>query len=210
MPLQALLAEIDPSWYARPGEAPLDPRLVDAARRSPLGRRLLARALLASDSGDALLAPRPGRGLPTAVTRWPRARMARLVRDLGVLAYAPVIRAEVRREPVRRLRRLLGNSYLLALDPTVWDAAVGRDVQARLAANWERLLRESDDGDERLLALFDGQGRSELRAWAAQRDRALGDWVALLYEHEPAGPAHLPEKPVLLLCTHHESRPEKA
>jgi hypothetical protein len=134
--------------------------------------------------------------------------MACLVRDLGVLAHAPVIRAEVRREPVRRLRRLLGNSYLLALDPTVWDAAVERDVQARLSANWERLLQETDDA--RLLALFDGQGRSELRGWAAQRDPALGEWVALLHESETAGPAHLPEKPVLLLCTHHESRPEKA
>lgn len=208
MPLQALLAEVHPSWYVRSGEAPLEPRLVDAARRSVLGRRLLARALLASGSGDALLAPRPGRGLPTAITRWPPARMARLVRDLGVLAHAPVIRAEVRREPVGRLRRLLGNSYLLALDPTVWDAAVERDVQARLSANWERLLRETDDA--RLLALFDGQGRSELRGWAAQRDPALGEWVALLHECETAGPAHLPEKPVLLLCTHHESRPEKA
>ncbi|MEZ0472857.1 hypothetical protein [Luteimonas salinilitoris] len=208
MPLQALLAEVHPSWYVRSGEAPLEPRLVDAARRSVLGRRLLARALLASGSGDALLAPRPGKGLPTAITRWPPARMARLVRDLGVLAHAPVIRAEVRREPVRRLRRLLGNSYLLALDPTVWDAAVGREVQARLSANWERLLRETDDA--RLLALFDGQGRNELRGWAAQRDPALGEWVALLHEYETAGPAHLPEKPVLLLCTHHESRPEKA
>ena len=44
-----------------------------------------------------------------------------LSRDLGALAFAPAIRAEVRREPVRQLKRALGNSYLLALDKQVWD-----------------------------------------------------------------------------------------
>src|SRR5690554_5982680 len=124
MSLQALLAEVDPSWYARAGE-PLDPRLLARARRSRLGRRLLARTLLDAGAAGALLAPRPGAPTPTTLTRWPRAKLARLVRDLGVLAYAPVIRAEVRREPVRRLKRALGGSYLLPLDPTVWDAKVG-------------------------------------------------------------------------------------
>ncbi|MDH5822026.1 hypothetical protein QFW77_03325 [Luteimonas sp. RD2P54] len=203
MPLQALLAEVHPSWYAADGEPAPAPALLGAALRSRLGRRMLARALLASGTGQALLAPRPGSGLPTAVARWPRERLARLVRDLGVLAYAPVIRAEVRREPVRRLRRTLGNSYLLALDPTVWDAAVGRAVLARLAADWERALVEDDDA---LFAMLERQGRGELRAWAAIRDPALGDWTALLHERSEVGPAHLPEKPVLLLCTHHESR----
>ena len=47
-----------------------------------------------------LLAPRPDGALAAAVVRWPRARLATLLRDVGALAYAPVIRAEVRREPV--------------------------------------------------------------------------------------------------------------
>ncbi|NZA26786.1 hypothetical protein H0E84_10360 [Luteimonas sp. SJ-92] len=203
MPLQALLAEVHPSWYAAEGEPAPSPGLLEAALRSGLGRRMLARVLLQGGIGDALLAPRPGSGPPTAVTRWPRARLALLVRDLGVLAYAPAIRGEVRREPVRRLRRALGNSYLLALDPTVWDAAVERGVLARLAAGLERALVEDD---EALFAMFERQGRNELRAWAAVRDPALADWTALLHERAGAGPAHLPEKPVLLLCTHHESR----
>ncbi|WP_024891893.1 hypothetical protein [Luteimonas huabeiensis] len=204
MALQALLSEIDPSWFAA-GDEPLPPELLRRARGSALGRRLLVRGLLREGAARALFAPRPGQDFATLATRWPRARLERLTRDLGVLAYAPLIRAEVRREPVRRLKRALGNSYLLALDPSVWDAKVAPEVARRLAAAWDGALR-ADADDARLLALFARQGRDELRAWAAQREPALGEWVALLHPREDAGPAHLPEKPVLLLCTHHETR----
>ena len=138
MPLQALLTQVDPGWYSRTGE-PLDPRLLAAARRSRLGLRLLARTLLRDGGAEELLAPRPGATTPTAILRWPRAKLGRLVRDLGVLSYAPLIRAEVRREPVRRLKQALAGSYLLALDPTIWDARVDRDVQYRLQQAWEPL-----------------------------------------------------------------------
>lgn len=212
MPVQALLAEIDPSWYAASGGEPLDPRLLGPARASRLGRRLLARTLLDARAADVLLAPRPDASGATAVTRWPRAKLARLIRDLGVLAYAPVIRAEVRREPVRWLKRALGTSYLLPLDPSIWDARIDREIHRRLASAWEALLREvpvgSDDGA--LFALFDRQGRNELRHWAASRDLPLGEWVALQHPREEAGPAHLPEKPVLLVTTHHETRRDAA
>src|SRR5690554_4881744 len=136
MTLQALFAEVDPSWYSGDGEA-LDPRLLSRARRSRLGRRLLARLLLGAGAAGALLAPRPGSGTPTAPTRWPPAQLGRLTRDLGVLAYAPMIRAEVRHEPVRRLKHALGGSYLLPLDPTIWDAKVAPEVQRRLQDAWE-------------------------------------------------------------------------
>lgn len=207
MSLQVLFAEVDPSWYAGRGET-VDPRLLARARGSRLGRRLLARMLLEAGTAEALLAPRPGMGTPTALTRWPPAKLGRLVRDLGVLAYAPMIRAEVRREPVRWLKRALGSSYLLPLDPTIWDARVAPEVQRRLQDAWEPLFAGSQgsDGDAALFALFDRQGRSELRHWAALRDPPLGEWVALLHPREDAGPAHLPEKPVLLLATHHETR----
>src|SRR5690554_4030328 len=182
MPLQALLPQVDPGWYARTGE-PLDPRLLAAARRSPLGRRLLARTLLDEGGADALLAPRPSAATPTAILRWPRAKLERLVRDLGVLSYAPLIRAEVRREPVRRLKQALGGSYLLALDPTIWDARIDRDTQRRLEQAWEPLWtgREGPPDNAGLYAVLDRQGRSELRYWAARRDRPLGEWVALLH-----------------------------
>lgn len=206
MSLQALLAEVDPSWFARAGGA-IDPRLLASARRSRLGRRLLARTLLDAGAAGALLAPRPGASTPTAVTRWPRAKLARLARDLGVLAYAPMIRAEVRREPVRWLKRALGGSYLLPLDPTIWDAKVAPEVHRRLQLQWEPMFADAQARDDAALqALFDRQGRGELRRWAALRDAPLGEWTALLHPREEAAPGHLPEKPVLLLATHHETR----
>lgn len=206
--LQTVLGEVDPGWFAGRGEA-LDPRLLAPARRSPLGRRLLARTLLERDVGGALLAPRPDNPTPAAVARWPRAKLARLVRDLGVLAFAPLVRAEVRREPVRRLRGALGGSYLLPLDPTIWDAKVAPDVLDRLRAQWEPLIGAGSAGDDDALhQLFERQGRGELRHWAARRDAPLAEWAALLHPPEEPMPGHLPEKPVLLLATHHETRRE--
>lgn len=212
MTLQALLSEVDPGWFARNGE-PLDARLLASARRSRLGLRLLARTLLEAGAAEALLAPRPGAPTPTAILRWPRAKLGRLMRDLGVLAYAPLIRSEVRREPVRRIKKALGGSYLLALDPTIWDARVDRHVHDRLRREWDALfagLLERPEDDTALFGMLERQGRSELRRWAAQRDRPLGEWVALLHPPEEPLPAHLPEKPVLLLATHHETRREAA
>ena len=73
-----------------------------------------------------------------------------------------------------------------------------------------RLVLGGADDDATVLALFARQGRHELRAWAAHRDPALGEWVALLHPPEPAMPTYLPERPVLLLCTHHETRAARA
>lgn len=211
MPLQPLFAEVDPGWYAGGGGA-LDQRLVQRAGRSQLGRRILARRLMQAGAADALLAPRPGHGVSSAIMRWPRPRLARLIRDLGVLAYAPLIRAEVGRDAVRMLKRALGGSYLLPLDRTIWNARVEDEVLRRLQQAWSPLmaaLRAKED-DAALYALFERQGRNELRHWAAHRDRPLGEWVALLHPPEQPGPAHLPEKPVLLLVTHHETKREVA
>lgn len=205
MALQALLGELHPDWHA--GSAP-DPQLAAHARGSALGRRLLLRAL-PPDVMDGLFAPAPGGGPHSTIRqRWPRARLQALVRDLGVLALAPMIRAEVRREPVRWLRRTLGNSYLLALDPAVWDGRVERDVHARLSTQWEALLAAPGFlSDAALLGdLLDRQGRGELRAWALRRNRPLADWTRLLHADESPAPAHLPEKALLLVVSHHEGR----
>jgi hypothetical protein len=140
--------------------------------------------------------------------RWPRARLAALARDLGALAFAPAIRAEVRREPVRRLRHVLGNSYLLALDRSVWDGRVDAAVGKRLVAELDATLGIAGHEDE-LLALLDRQGRSEVREAATRNgDRGLGEWLALLYPREPAGTGHLPDGPATMLFTHHLARPE--
>lgn len=203
MALQTLLAEVDPSWYDD-----LEPALLSQARESPLGRRLLAR-WLAAGAASTLLAPAPGAGPLDVVARWPRAGVAALTRDLGALAYAPAIRAEVRREPVRRLKQALGNSYLLALDNTVWNGRVDPAIARRLAAELDRALAADAAGedDSALYALLDRQGRAELNEWADGHERALSEWARLL---QPSGagldPAHLPEKPFLRVYAHHQSR----
>lgn len=203
MALQTLLAEVDPSWYDD-----LEPALLSQARESPLGRRLLAR-WLAAGAASTLLAPAPGAGPLDVVARWPRAGVAALTRDLGALAYAPAIRAEVRREPVRRLKQALGNSYLLALDNTVWNGRVDPAIAKRLAAELDRALAADAAGedDSALYALLDRQGRAELNEWADGHERALSEWARLLQPSDAAlDPAHLPEKPFLRVYAHHQSR----
>lgn len=207
MALQAVLRECDRSWRGEAQAGP-DVDVNGRALASALGRRLLLRGLPA-EVMDGLFAPAPV-GAPGAalLARWPRARVQALVRDLGILAHAPMIRAEVRREPVRWLRRVLGNGYLLALDRTVWDGRIDRDVEAGLAARWEALLGEPDFLEEPALLgdLLDRQGRAELQAWAGRRDRALADWSRLLHAPEPTLPAHLPERALLVVVAHHEGR----
>lgn len=206
MSLQALLADVDQDWLAAPGgEATADAVLLAKAQGSVLGRRLLARQL-ACGPGAALLAPTPGRDAGNVARRWPRATLSALARDLGVLAYAPAIRAEIRREPVRRLKAALGSSYLLALDQGVWEGRVPADVQLALQDRLSQALLPAAGPGDGLFAMFDQQGRAELGAWARQRDPALADWVALLHPRQAPVQAHLPEKPVLRLVTHHERR----
>lgn len=206
--LRTILTEIDPSWHGT-GNDRIAPELLAAARESALGRRLLARWLAANDV-PALLAPQPGAGFGAAALRWPRARMARLIRDLGALAYAPAIRSEVRREPVRRLKQALDNSYLLALDSLVWDGKVQASLGAQLAAEIDQALRASET-DQPLFDLLDRRGRAELRLWAERRDPGLADWSRLLLprgaqDNAPGLVAHLPPDVIERLHTHHGAR----
>ena len=208
MSLQTLLADVHPAWYADRFDPASAGALVERARTSALGRRMLLRALPPA-LGDGLFAPRPGEPVYRATrARWPASRVAALVRDLGVLAYAPVIRAEVRREPVRWLRATLGNSYLLALDRSVWDGRIGADTHERLVADWNALLAEPAFlQDPSLLGgMLDRQGHAELLAWATRRNRALADWALLLRAPAPSRPVHLPEKAALVVVSHHEDR----
>ncbi|HZW17698.1 MAG TPA: hypothetical protein VFF71_02690 [Luteimonas sp.] len=209
MSLQRVFAGIHPDWYHQSGGDGRDTDFIDdallrRAQDSALGRRMLARWLMREIGGE-LLAPRPDGAIAAPVVRWPRARLAGLLRDLGVLALAPAIRAEVRREPVRQLRRALGNSYLLALDKQVWDGKVEAPVASRLRAGLGAALADSHD-DAPLHALFDRQGRGELHAWAAQGDPALAEWMRLQFPRETPEPAHLPPKQVQFLHDHHLAR----
>lgn len=216
MRLHALLGEVHSHWLdgcVDDGDGALDPALQARGRDSVLGRRLLCR-WLASGAGAAVLAPAPGEGAASVVSRWPRPRLMRLIRDLGSLAFAPAIRAEIRREPVRILKGALGTSYLLALDPVVWDGHVDREVALHLQrALAPTLVAPADepgagvDASTRpLLDVLDRQGRAELAAWSRRNDPPLGAWLALLHPPEEYGPAHLPDATVLKLCMHHATR----
>lgn len=210
MSLQRVFAGIHPDWYHQsdvdgPAADVIDADLLQRARDSALGRRMLVR-WLTREIGSELLAPRPDGAIAAPVVRWPRARLSALLRDLGALAFAPAIRAEVRREPVRQLRRALGNSYLLALDKQVWDgkldSAEGKGLSSQLGA----VLGDAGD-DAPLHALLDRQGRGELHAWAfAQGDPALAEWMRLQYPREPLATAHLPAQQVQFLHDHHLAR----
>ena len=212
MSLHNVFAEIHPDWYRQAGTADatdreagaIDGDLLQQACNSVLGRRMLARWLM-HDIGGELFAPRPDGAVSATVLRWPRPRLVALSRDLGALAFAPAIRAEVRREPVRQLKRALGNSYLLALDKQVWDGNGKPELAALLQAELVEALPASQD-DAVLHDLLDRHGRSELHAWAVQHDPALAEWLALQYPREPRRATHLPEQQVLFLHDHHLAR----
>lgn len=203
MSLEALLVEVHPRWH-HAGEACIDTALLERARSSRLGRRLLAGAL-ADGPASRLLAPSPG-GFRALITRWSRPRLDALHRDLGVLAYAPAIRAEVGREAVKRLKAHLAGSYLLALDRSIWDAKVERELHSRLTSALDAALTAAVSSPDALFDLLARQGRSELQAWADHREPALADWARLLHPPTDLPPAHLPEKPLLVVHAHHQNR----
>lgn len=211
MSLQTVLAEVDSGWYASGDSAPVDPSLVARARGSALGERILSRWLLQDGHAQALLAPNPEREVAREAVRWPRARLAPLVRDLGVLAYAPAIRAEVGRDAVRRLKQALGNSYLLALDRTVWDGRADAQATARMGASLRAALDAGDASHAALYTLLDRQGRGELVGSAEPEMTAIGEWARLLQPRETnPPPAMLPAAQVRLLYEHHLGRARSA
>lgn len=212
MSLRALLREVDPSWFAGtadPAAAGVAAEVLIRAQDSALGRRMLARWLL-HDGASHLLAPSADGAVAGVAQRWPRPRLAGLLRDLGTLAFAPVIRAEVRREPVRRLKQALGKNYLLPLDAGIWDGRVDKMVFARLAHALEQALAVQGDDAAALFAVLDAQGLAELVAWGQQRDPALAQWAAVLHRRVDVEHAHLPEKPVWKLLDHHQTRAKAA
>ena len=209
MSLQAVLAEVEPGWYATADGDGLDPALLRRAQVSALGERMLARWLAAGPAA-ALLAPTPQREIGSTALRWPRQRLGPLLRDLGVLSLAPAIRSEVGREAVRVLKQALGNSYLLALDRTVWDGKVPTELLAEMIAQLREAIDAGGGANEALFALLDRRGRAELAAWAQEHDPALGQWTLLLHPRETSLVPVLPAQQAKLLHEHHLARDRAA
>ena len=212
MSLQAVLAEVDPGWYA---DAPagvahkgIDANLLARARASALGERILSRWLLHDGHAQALLVPNPERDIAREAVRWPRAQLAQLTRDLGVLAFAPAIRSEVGRDAVRRLKQALGNSYLLALDRTVWDGRIDAQPGAAMGEALRAAMAHDDATHAALYDLLDAQGRAELRASDDPELTAVGEWILLVHPPQgaPGAATVLPSAQVRMLYEHHLGR----
>lgn len=208
MSLQAVLAEVDPALYATVDGGPVEDALLVRARASALGERILSRWLLQDGHAQALLAPNPERDIAREAVRWPRAQLALLARDLGVLAFAPAIRSEVGRDAVRRLKQALGNSYLLSLDRTVWDGRVDAQATATLHDALRAAMPADDPSHAVLYALLDTQGRAELRASEDPELGAIGEWALLLQPRGQGDPPSnvLPAAQVRMLYEHHLGR----
>lgn len=211
MSLQAALNEIEPSWYAAQTGDALDAALIARARNSRIGRRLLAH-WLATGPAPSMFAPHPAHALGAIAVRWPRELLTALTRDVGVLAFSPAIRAEVGRNAVKRLKQMLGNSYLLALDRTVWEGKVDAGVLHRLSHALSAALALEPEDAAPVYARFERQGRAELRHWATRHDAALAEWVVLTHPRDDAQSFEqlLPPAQVQMLCEHHLSKAERA
>jgi hypothetical protein len=153
----------DAGWF--PSLAPI---VVDRARRSKLGRRLLARRL--ATSGAPILFGTLPRTTPqpiavSAWTTWPAERIRDIALDLGALALAPALRSVVGRDDVLRIRGVLGEErYALAL------------ASAALAP----------PGDERPHTLLARSLGSDEAFDAAVRQRGFGELIAFAHAVHPA------------------------
>lgn len=152
------LDETDAAWFGA-----VAPILVDRARQSRLGRRMLARRLAAN--GAPLLFGTMPRSTPQAIAvstwaGWPVEKLRAIALDLGAIALAPALRSLVRRETVLRIRRVLGESrYGLAL-------ADGGERQAAVAARVRSTVTTALERDEDLDQLVRKRGFGEFLAFA--------------------------------------------
>jgi len=179
-----LRSTLDGAHAERFGDAP--PLLVERARASRLGRRMLVRRLerespllFALDAAnDCEWIPRH----PWALFSGERLRGAAF--DLGALAFAPALRAKVGRDEVLTLREAIGAarlSFVLSSDP--WQRAVPEAVRHCAVTGLARVL----DDAAALADLVRHRGRIELYAYSASLNPMLGERVKLAFAPLPAG-----------------------
>lgn len=173
-----LRSTLDGAHAERFGNAP--PMLIERARASALGRRMLARRL--ENESPPLFAIESA-GDCGWVTRHPLAlfsgeRLRGTALDLGALAFSPALRARVHRDEVMRLRAAIGVarlSFVLSADP--WQGVVPEAVRHCAMTGLARAL----DDTEALAELVRQRGRIELYAYSAQLHPLLGERVKLAF-----------------------------
>jgi len=180
-----LRSTLDGAHVERFGDAPQ--MLVERARASALGRRMLARRL--QNESPPLFAIESSSECSSWVARHPWAlfsgeRLRGTALDLGALAFAPALRARVNRNEVLLLRAAIGAarlSFVLSTDP--WQGVVPEAVRHCAMTGLARVL---DDADA-LAELVRQRGRIELYAYSALLHPLLGERVKLAFPPLPAG-----------------------
>jgi len=162
------------------------PALVEHARSSALGRRMLALRL--EHEAPALFS------LPAAndsawIEQYPAAlfsgeRLRGAALDLGALAFSPALRARVERSEVLRLREAVGAarlSFALSNDP--WRGSMPDAVRHCALAGLARVLHDA----EAIAELVRQRGRIELFTYASAQHPLFGERVALAFPPAAAG-----------------------
>lgn len=179
---QALLNGLHPAHFgAVPGT------LLESARHSPTGRRMLARVALRRAS--ALFAPDQERWQTWQDSEswlgWSSSRLQSFTRLLGAIALGPALRMAVERQAVLFFREALGQEH--------WR-------QAQLAAPWQgpapdavrqmgaAVLRRCGRDAAMLGAAVHERGQIEFLSHAERRDSDLAARLALSYAQLPATP----------------------
>lgn len=179
-----LKSTVDGAHASRFGDAP--PILVEHARNSPLGRRMLALRIERAAPALFDLAAANDSGWveqhPVALFSGERLRGATL--DLGALAFSPALRARVDRSEVLRLREAIGAarvSFALSTDP--WRGKLSDGVRHCALAGFARVL----DNADAIAELLRQRGRVELFSYAASQHPLLAERIKLAFPSAAAG-----------------------
>ena len=83
------------------------------------------------------------------------------------------------------LLKLLGNSYMLALDRSIWDGKVAPALEQRLSSSLGVVVASTTNRDDDIWELLELQGLQELRHWGATQEPELGEWAKLMAPPPP-------------------------
>ena len=179
---QALLDGLHATHF---GELP--PALLDPARQSVLGRRVLAR--MAMHRVPVLFAPDQERwqawDSSESWMRWTPSRLQAFTRTLGALSLGPALRVIVERQAVLFVRDVLGtDAWRQAQLALAWKGNPPEAIRQMGAALLHRCGRDA----QALLAAIDERGRIEFIGHAERRNAELATRLVLAYAQSPARP----------------------
>ena len=179
---RALLDAVD---RAHCGDVP--PALLERARRSPVGRRHLARAAL--KAAPEVFAPEQQRWHSWQVDepwlQWSQARLQMFALELGAIALGPALRMLVERSAVLRAREALGiEVWRSALAVNPWPMASPEGIRHMGEAVLQRCGRNA----QRLHDEVYRRGQIEFIAHAERQHELLAARLRLAYAQPPAAP----------------------